>query len=568
MATGSHRQLADIKRRFHNGWLNFHPSQAVFLGDPSGRLRFADVSEESVAKEVAFLRRTLAEIAAVDPIGLTRPERVDRRQVERLCTFMLDRYVGRREHLCTVGMIPFPTSLISYELMQAGNVKDWKSALTRAADIPRFLDQAIAVLRRGVEVGVTADRGRTEAVIAEAEQAVQFFSKFEDAYEKSSSRVGYRFSDADHRVLAAAGDAYRRVVDFLRATYLAKTSEAWSIGRAEFVRRLRDIFGVTATPEELVAQAESELAAIHTEMIALADRMTPGTKVIDIEGVAKVLENSAGGHGKTKREVLDMYRAQVDRVLAHLRKTEIYDIPPGFEVIVTEAPVGYKDADAGNLNARLHDPSKKAIFVVRLDVPFERHPRNFAIVLAVHEGPPGHALQSAQWQHRFANDDAPVRFYLVSDLMNKWIGHWGTNLNIEGYALACEARMMREPGLYNDAELLYALLAQALRCVRVIVDVGLHAQQMSPERAMRLLQEKAFASPASARDQLERYKAYPTQASTYLIGRLQIESLKRKWLAQDKSRTEADFHRRFLDYGPIAPSLIAQSMLRDKRSDR
>ena len=59
-----------------------------------------------------------------------------------------------------------------------------------------------------------------------------------------------------------------------------------------------------------------------------------------------------------------------------------------------------------------------------------------------------------------------------------------------------------------------------------------------------------------------RYARQPTQAITYLLGRLEIERLKEDYRkAQGPAYDEARFHREFLGYGPILPALIREAML-------
>jgi uncharacterized protein (DUF885 family) len=174
------------------------------------------------------------------------------------------------------------------------------------------------------------------------------------------------------------------------------------------------------------------------------------------------------------------------------------------------------------------------------------------VSIAYHEGVPGHHLQVAQVRYLAQRLSRFQRMTFVG-------GHG------EGWALYAE-RLMDELGyLENPDYRLGQLRAQAMRAVRVIVDIGLHLELSIP--ADSLFHPGEAWTPALAQDfattrsyfpadfmssEIVRYLGWPAQAICYKVG-------ERAWLqARDEVKarhgSEFDlkaFHAAALDLGPM-----------------
>ena len=164
------------------------------------------------------------------------------------------------------------------------------------------------------------------------------------------------------------------------------------------------------------------------------------------------------------------------------------------------------------LNAAL-DGSRPAAYRVRLYQP-EQQSRVIGESTAFHEVVPGHHLQV-----NVANDrtelPSAVRFLLFSGFS-------------EGWALYAE-RLADELGLYSgDADRFGMGSNFAWRAVRLLVDSGLHAFGMSREEAIELLLANTALSQDQAAAEIDRYIAWPGQASSYMLGYLEITALRRQ----------------------------------------
>jgi uncharacterized protein (DUF885 family) len=102
----------------------------------------------------------------------------------------------------------------------------------------------------------------------------------------------------------------------------------------------------------------------------------------------------------------------------------------------------------------------------------------------------------------------------------------GFNGFSEGWALYAE-RLADELGLYSsDADRFGMGSNFGWRAVRVVVDSGIHAFGMSREAAIELLLANTALSKDQAAAEIDRYIAWPGQASSYLLGYLEIQALR------------------------------------------
>ena len=158
--------------------------------------------------------------------------------------------------------------------------------------------------------------------------------------------------------------------------------------------------------------------------------------------------------------------------------------------------------------------------------------------VAYHEGIPGHHLQIAL---AIENDT-------IHDLhRNCYLPAFG-----EGWGLYSE-RLSDEMGLYGDGwERIGMLTADSLRAGRLVVDTGIHALGWSRGRAVRFLVDHSPMSLHEIEEEVDRYIAIPGQALSYMLGRLEIESVRAEAETRLGDRFDIKaFHRTVLGSGSV-----------------
>ena len=95
-----------------------------------------------------------------------------------------------------------------------------------------------------------------------------------------------------------------------------------------------------------------------------------------------------------------------------------------------------------------------------------------------------------------------------------------------GWALYAE-RLGLEMGLYDDPyDDFGRLLYEMWRACRLVVDPGMHALGWSREQARQFMMENTALSGLNVETEIDRYIAWPGQATGYKIGELKIRALR------------------------------------------
>jgi uncharacterized protein (DUF885 family) len=119
-------------------------------------------------------------------------------------------------------------------------------------------------------------------------------------------------------------------------------------------------------------------------------------------------------------------------------------------------------------------------------------------------------------------------------------------------------------GFYKDPYQRFGTLNdEMLRAMRLVVDTGLHAKGWTRDQAIQYMLDHSGESKTDATAEVERYIAIPGQATSYKIGSLTIQKLRKEAEEQLGSRFDIrEFHEQVLDSGAL-PMLILEQKIRD-----
>jgi uncharacterized protein (DUF885 family) len=159
--------------------------------------------------------------------------------------------------------------------------------------------------------------------------------------------------------------------------------------------------------------------------------------------------------------------------------------------------------------------------------------------MAFHEGVPGHHLQLA-----IASE--------LPDTMPEFRKHLHSSAYAEGWGLYTE-RLSDEMGLYTAAvDRMGMYSADSMRACRLVVDTGLHALGWSRQQAIDYMVANSPLTEGVCRPEIDRYICNPGQATSYMVGRLEIERMRREAEQRQGSRFDVrKFHSAVLDSGSL-----------------
>ncbi|MEM9187782.1 MAG: DUF885 family protein [Myxococcota bacterium] len=349
-----------------------------------------------------------------------------------------------------------------------------------------------------------------------------------------------------------ASAAFLRHRDFYQTELLPAASDDGALGADEYDAR----WGLSfpgAGPRELVGRAAAVLRELQERILDVVRRLQPDDPPSGFPAAAEWARELQSQTLAEGTDVRAHYQAVLRNVCEFVEARKLFSVGDALsELGMAEYPSGMDVGPGTNWPAPLLRAGQKGQFVVQLDPA--THPSVWVPVLAIHEGIPGHFLQSWAFQRAFQHHEAPFRFLCVADDVAIPRGYFGAMLNIEGYAVYAEERM-RRAGFHDDRGELFALIAHAVRAVRVIAEVGFHRRERDSEETMHYVSQETGLPLRSAKFEVFRYQCAPLQAVSYFAGAEEFFTL-----AEATTLPLPDFHQRLFDFGPVPPSEIGKRL--------
>jgi uncharacterized protein (DUF885 family) len=534
------------------------PIEATYFGVAGHDDRLPEFTPEWWESVSELRRRTLAELAAAEPVDSTDRVTVAAMREELSLAEEL-RAAGEEEMNLDVISSPLQTIRDIFDLTPSDTVEQWGTLAKRLSAVPTAVDGYIESLRYAARRGRVAARRQVEAGAAQCAGNVGpegFFARL--AAGAGPTRGGELpaalRSELDTSAKAAS-EAYERLAGFLCEELLPEAPDVDAVGRDRYVLHSRSFLGTTIDVEETYEWGQQELARITAEMAATADRIKPGA------GVDEAIEylDHRGSHALHGTEALQRWMQQTsDEAVAALADTH-FDIPDPIRVLECRiAPTQqggiYYTGPSEDLVTR---PGRMWWSVPKGVTEFSTWREKTTVY---HEGVPGHHLQVAQTAYR-------------SDLLNRWrrLASWISGHG-EGWALYAE-RLMADLGYLDDpADYLGMLDGQSLRAARVVLDIGLHNGLPAPaevgggewtyDKAWAFLSAHANMAEGFLRFELDRYLGWPGQAPAYKIGERHWLQLREEARAREGAAFDLKaFHRRALDIGSVGLDVLRSAVL-------
>lgn len=537
------------------------PVLATSMGVPGHDAEMTDFSPDGHA-QLAALRREMLQQLDTAPIWNDR-DRIARDAMVEHLQLRLELFEAG-EHLRATGAIGDPAGTMrrSFDLMPRKSEADWETIAARMRLIPRGMAGIEQTLAEGLRKGLP---GARRQVIEGARQSrtyggkeagtIAFFTGLLAAFDESGIQSTALRRDLE-TAATAANEAYLAHANYLTETYLDGATERDGVGPERYQLNARAYNGITLDLEATYAWGWDELYRIEREMAATCDKILPGA---GIEETKQLLETDP----KRSIEGVDAFRQWMqelqDRTITEM-DTVHFDIPgPVKKIEAMIAPPG------GALAMYYTSPSEDFSRPGRTWYPTGGKtvfPLWGEVSIAYHEGVPGHHFERANAK------------YLATALSRFQRLMGGTSGYVEGWALYAE-RLMGELGYLDNPDYYLGMLrAQAMRSVRVIIDIGMHLELPIPRQERfhpgerwnaklgdQFAKERAQFPLDFMKSEVTRYLGAPGQAISYKIG-------ERCWLeAREASRKRHGaafdlkaWHAAALNLGPMGLSQMQREL--------
>jgi uncharacterized protein (DUF885 family) len=420
-----------------------------------------------------------------------------------------------------------------------------KNAAERMRFIPRIVEAARESLKNPPRV-------LAEVAIRQMKGAISFYEQGIYQIAGETPQLS-ELRPAAQRILPVL----REYLKFLEEDLLPQATGEWRLGKEKFAQKLELELDAGVTAEEVLKEAEAEADRVEAEMYVIARQLWSRTfpsKTVpadDAEGkrrtIRAVLDEISKEHGAPEDLVKDA-TATAAKIKAFIRDKKLLRLPEPDRCRIIEMPEFQRGYSIAYLNPAPPLDAKASSFYAISPPPrdwderkvksfMQEYNRHMLQILTIHEAYPGHYVQ-LEYSNR---NPSLIRKVLYSGVF------------AEGWAVYTEQVMLDEGYGGGDLKLRINQLKWYLRAVcNAILDYKMHCLGMTDEEALQLLVQRAYQSEGEAILKIQRAKQSSCQLSTYFVGRMAFQRLRRRFQAEQGDRFELGaFHEAALSHGTL-----------------
>jgi uncharacterized protein (DUF885 family) len=420
-----------------------------------------------------------------------------------------------------------------------------KSAAQRMNFIPRIVAAAQENLRNPPKALVEIAIRQMKGVISFYEQGI-----YEIAGETPQLS---ELQPAAKRILPVLRD----YVKFLEDDLLPRATGDWRLGKAKFAQKLELELDAGVTAEEVLKEAEAEADRVEAEMYVIARQLwsqlfpEKALPADDADGkrhtIRAVLDAVSNEHGEPANLVKDA-TATAAKIKAFIQEKKLLRLPSPDRCRIVEMPEFQRGFSVAYLNPAPPLDAKASSYYAISPPPrdwdarkvksfMKEYNRHMLQLLTIHEAYPGHYVQ-LEYSNR---NPSLIRKVLYSGVF------------AEGWAVYTEQVMLDEGFGGGDLKLRISQLKWYLRAVcNAILDYKMHCTNMTDEEALAFLVLRAYQSEGEAILKIQRAKQSSCQLSTYFVGRMAFQRLRRRVQSELGDQFElGTFHEAALAHGTL-----------------
>lgn len=393
----------------------------------------------------------------------------------------------------------------------------------RVNDLPRFFDEQIDNMQRGIDTGWTQHGDPLATSIAQIRAQVvedptdsTLFLPFESLEASDLSQLDIiTLRNQGKTAVQRAIDAYANLLEFMEEDYAPAARAEPGLaslegGQAAYAVAVSfHTAGAGYSPEDIHQLGQSEVARIRAEMEKIIDE-------VEFEGsfdeFIAFLRSDPQFYAETPDELLEKAAEMSKRLDAILPRYfgTLPRLPYGVEAVPAAIAPGYTTGRYSGGDAEKGIAGTYLVNTYALD----QRPLYELPALSAHEAVPGHHLQIALAQE-------------LEDVPEFRKSYYATAFG-EGWGLYAE-KLAGEAGFYRTPYERFGQLSYEMwRACRLVADTGLHHYGWSREEAEACFNNNTALAPLNIQTEVTRYIGWPGQATAYKVGELKILELRAK----------------------------------------
>ena len=536
-----------LAERYHEFRLQTYPTWAHLQGDYRFADRFEEIGRAAEDKAIAAERAFAAEAEEIPIDNLSPDERITREMVawdatnradlltSRLEEFAVDPIFGEQAMLAVrIPKLTLPTADVA-----EGMVGKLRGIATHFRDMADRHRDGVSHGRTPADFAIRQTVEQLDAWLALPVDEDPLLNTADPQGVTDREAWQGRLQDVVSSDVRPALATYR---DTLRDEVLPKARPdercglTWLADGAETYERLIRFY--TTVP--LTAQEIHDIGLRQVESLA-AEYRTLGPEVVgsaDLERIFESLRSDPALHHTNAGDIVAASKTAMAKARAAM--SDWFGILPKADCDVEATPSGA----IAFYFPPAKDGSRGGVFFMNTSDPtgwgrYEIESTSY------HEGIPGHHLQLAISGELESIPEFRKRAFIAA---------YG-----EGWGLYTE-RLADEMGLYSSPlDRMGMLSADSMRACRLVVDTGMHALGWSRRQAIDYMLANSPMREGHIEAEVDRYAVTPGQALAYMIGRLEIQRIRREAEAALGDRFDIRaFHDAVLGSGPMPLPVLAR----------
>lgn len=420
------------------------------------------------------------------------------------------------------------------QLQPVGDEELRAQSIARWSKMAAYIDQEIANLENGLELGYSAPKTVVKRVIDQVDGLLALDVEQSPYYSPATRDDDEAFAAATRDIVAnQIYPALKRYRDYLAGPYMEGAREELSVtanphGLACYEASLQAYTTLPRSGKEVYELGLATVAANKAKVIELGQA---AYGLDDFTAILDKAKSDPADRFASKEELLQFSRDMVQRAASEMPNW-IEKMPAqAVEVVPFEE---HEEGTGMSAHYRPGNAERPAEYRIPLYKP-EDQSRGNAEATAFHEAWPGHHLQVAVGQ-------SVEGLHPVTQII--WFSGPG-----EGWARYAEG-LAEEMGLYTTTT--GPIKRRAWPARGMVVDPGIHLFGWTREQAIEFMMESGRFPESMGDEMVDRIAILPGQLTAYDSGGLEILALRE--MAEEAMGDDFDireFHQRILENGTI-----------------
>lgn len=552
--TSADKRFEELANKFLAEYLELNPETATQLGEHRYDARLSDYSLAGVARQRAFNERYLKALNAIPLKELSRQNSVDYRIMRTQLEGNLFAYDQLREY--EWNPLTYNVSGGIYGLL----ARDFAPLKDRLASTKGRLDAIPDVCAAAKKNLKNPPKVYTETAILQNKGGISLIRDDLQEFLNQAPEMKSELAPAQAKAIASLEDYGA----WLEKDLLPRSNGDFRLGETKFRQKLKYTLDSGLSMEQILSRAEADLKSTQTAMYDVALPLyktyfpndTDTAHLADRKLVIKAVLDKLAEQRPTNDTIVSLAREDLQSTTDFVRKHNLVSLPveQAKAIVMPEyargVSVAYCDAPGPfEKNAQTFfdiSPTPKDWSEQRVNSFFREYNDFMVQDLTIHEAMPGHYLQLAH-ANKFK---APTMLRAV----------FQSGPFIEGWAVYAE-QLMAEYG-YGGPEVRMQQLKMRLRTiVNAIIDQKIHTAGMTEKEAVDLMMNDGFQEEGEAAGKWRRAQLSSTQLSTYYVGNLEVNDIRRAYEAKNQGKVDYKrMHDTMLSFGSPPAKYVKELM--------